>query len=415
MLLLESFVHRHTLAEIISRWMVDRPQPGDVKLLKQIVNFNVYATRFWLDSLASSLLGEVNGTTPAGRAIVQKAGIKDYAVDHLSHTNPRIEEMCARFQRFPEDFYRETPVDGIIYIDNNKESQPLVGISRIKRFGRIAEKGSRRIVDFMLSRIRSNADVLAEERARSLGIPREQLLTPFVEQKAEFAHAERRLVKSIKRGTIQRELPLLGIPDIAGLKVIYEGEIDRFLAEILPRLPVRVLEVEQHTGNYRATNIRLTYEVPRELLMARPPKGHYLDVLAFRGFDVDAVGREYSEFLEGAESEVHLELIVSDFEQFLESEIGRSLHEERVIAQRANRDYSSFLAANIRYLMEYVLTLCRSPQTVELAELPIKLWVKYMRDTIDQALMRLYVEDALYFDRIESPTDRTMAISRERD
>ena len=401
MLLLESFVHRHALAEIISRWMVDRPQPGDVRLLKQIVNFNVYATRFWLDSLASSLLREVNGTTPAGRAIAQKAGLKDYAVDHLSYTSPRIEEMCARFKRFPEDFYRETPVDGTIYIDQKAGNQPLVGISRIKRFRRIAEKGSRRIVDFVLSQIRANANFLAEQRARDLGIPREQLQTPFVEQEAEFAHAERRVIKSIKRGTIHGELPLLGIPDIAGIKIIYEGEMDRLLTEILPRLPVRVLEVEQHTGNYRASNVRLSHELPRDLLAARPPRGHYLDVLAFRGFDTDTVAREYSEFLEGAENEVHLELIVSDFEQFLESEIGRSIHEERVIAQRANRDYNSFFATNIRYLMELVLTLCRSPQTSELEELPIKLWVKYMRDTIDQILTRLYVEDALFFDRVE--------------
>ena len=400
MLLLESFIHRHVLAEILSRWMVDKPHPGDVMLLKQIVNFNVYATRFWLDRLATTLIHELDGAAPRRRAIVQKAGLKDYAVEHLSYTNARIEEMCGKYRRFPEDFYRETPVDGIIYFNGEEENLPLVGCSRIKRFRRIAEKGSRRIVDFMLTRIRSNADILAEERAHNLGVPKNQLHTPNGEQGAEFARAERRVVSSIKKGTIQGELPLLAIPDIAGIKIIFDGEVDRLLSDVLPRLPVRVLEVEQHTGHYQATNIRLAYDLPRDLLAARSPRGHYLNVLAYRGFDADEVASQYAKFLETAENEVQVELIVSDFEQFLESEIGRCLHEERVLTQRASHEYNGSLATNVRYLMDYIFTLCRSPRAEELHQLPIKLWVKYMRDTIDQVLLRLFVEDAVFFDSI---------------
>jgi len=42
MLNLESFVHRDDLVDIISRWMVNRPQAGDVARLKVILNFNYY-------------------------------------------------------------------------------------------------------------------------------------------------------------------------------------------------------------------------------------------------------------------------------------------------------------------------------------------------------------------------------------
>ena len=405
MLLLESFVHRQTLAEIIARWMVDRPQPGDVELLKRIVNFNMYATRIWLDQLGTRLLNGVHGSKPTRWSIISKAGLKDYAVEHLTYTNPRIDQMCAKYRRFPEDFYREAPIDGNIYVDAARDGL-LLGSSRIKRFRRIAEKGSRRIVDYMLKHIRANADVLAAERARGLGIPKDLLLTNPSEQAEEFAHAERRVIKSIKRGTIHTELPQLAIPDIAGIKVIAENEaLHRLLDKVVPELDGQVVEVERHSGLYQAVNVRLVIPLPRKLLEARPPNGHYRKVLAFRGFDLAKLDTQYAEFLEQAEDTVGVEIIVANFEQFLESEIGRSIHEERVLAQRANREYNGFLGTNVRYLMEFILALCRAPKTTELDEVPIKLWVKYMPDTIEQVLFRLNLDDAVYFDTIPEPPD----------
>jgi hypothetical protein len=123
--------------------------------------------------------------------------------------------------------------------------------------------------------------------------------------------------------------------------------------------------------------------IPREFLAAHPPQGEYLRVLANRGFDADQVATQYGEFLEKAEDHVLLEIIASNFQEFLESEIGRSMHEERILAQRSNFEYKSHLATNIRYLMDYMLALCLAPGQDGLMEVPIKLWVRYMPDTMD--------------------------------
>jgi hypothetical protein len=389
MLYLESFVHRVRLAEIVSRWMVNQPKPADVAQLKTFVNFNSYVARIWVDLLARDVLAGLYGKEPQSFVTKTKGQLKDFVVEHLNYTNPRIEEMVAKYRRFPEDFYRETPFDGRVYY-NTEGGQPVfVGSTRIKRFRRIAEKGARRIVDFMFERIRANADLLAEERAKRLGISKAQLITPPQEMEDEFRHAERRLIKSIKQGTIQSELPILSIPDVVGIKLITEkDQFDRLLALLKASPSCRLLEQEHHSGNYNAVNLRLAHMIPRELLAARPPSGGSLRVLAGRGFDPARVGAQYAEFLAGCEDHVLLEIIVCTYQEFLESEIGRSMHEDRVVSQRAH--YRAHLATNVRYLMDYMLLLCLSPGGDGLQDVPIKLWVKYMPDTIDKMIRGLF-------------------------
>jgi hypothetical protein len=391
MLYLESFVHRVRLAEIVSRWMVNQPKPSDVQHLKIIVNFNSYIARIWVDVLARDILRGLYGKDPFSFVAKTKGQLKDFVATHLSYTNPRIEEMVARYRRFPEDFYRETPFDGRVYYNLEAGEPIFVGTTRIKRFRRIAEKGSRRIVDFMFQRIRANADLLAEERARKLGIPKAQLITSPEEMIDEFRHAERRLVKSIKQGTIQSELPILSIPDVVGIKLICEDDqYDRLLSVLAGSSSCRLLEQEQHSGNYNAINLRLAHMIPRALLAARPPSGESLRVLASRGFDPDKVAGQYAEFLDTAEDHVLLEIIVSTYQNFLESEIGRSMHEERVLAQRANNEYRSSISQNVRYLMDYMLALCLASGQDQVMEVPIKLWVKYMPDTMDRITRGLF-------------------------
>ena len=406
MLLLESFVHRVPLSEILSRWMIGRPEKGDVMRLKEIVNFNSYIARLWLDWFARDTLRAFQGVEPTRFTVRTKGQLKDFVVAHPRYTSPRIEEMLQRYRRYPEDYYRDTPIDGALYVNPVGDGFAFVGSSRIKRFRRIAEKGSRRIIDFMLTRIRANADVLAEERARSLGIPKEQLFTPKEMMVEEFNHAERRVLKSIRQGTIQAELPALGIPDVAGVKMIVEGDEYARFFEMLRAMPgLRILEEERHTGNYKGVNLRLACALPKARLLAEPPHEEYLRVLTYRGFDARKVQRQYREFVETGEDEVRLEMIVVDFQEFLESEIGRCMHEDRVQTQRSHHEYNGHLATNVRYLMEFILSLCRAPACADFDEVPIKLWVKYMPDTIERVVRNLYVPQEFYFDTAGIPAD----------
>jgi hypothetical protein len=391
MLYLESFIHRVHFAEIVSRWMVNQPQPSDVRQLKTIVNFNSYIARIWVDHLARRLLRGLYGKEPSSFAAKTKGQLKDFVVEHPLYTNARIEQMFARYRLFPEDFYRQTPFDGRVYF-NMESGHPLfVGSTRIKRNRRIAEKGSRRIVDFMFERIREHADDLATERAQRLGITKEQLITPPEEMVEEFRHAERRLIKSIKLRTIQSELPILSIPDVLGVKLIAEQDQFLRLVDVLQEDPAcTLLEQEDHSGNYNATNIRVAYMLPMDLLASTPPAGRSLKIMLRRGFNRSEVDTLYQDFLKRAEEHVLLEIIVANFEEFLESEIGRSMHEERVLAQRSNPDYRSPLATSIRYLMDYILSLCLASGIDDPVEVPIKLWVKYMPETIDRLIRDIY-------------------------
>jgi len=94
---------------------------------------------------------------------------------------------------------------------------------------------------------------------------------------------------------------------------------------------------------------------------------------------------------------VMLEIIVSTFEEYLESEIGRSMHEERVRSQRSHPEYNGHLATNTRYFMQYLLGLCRGAGMPEITNVPIKLWARYMPETIELLIRRLCLPDRLFF------------------
>ncbi len=403
MLYLESFLHRVSFAEIVSRWIVNQPNAQDVFALKKIVNFNSYISRIWVDRLFRDIVIGLRGSEPESRAVQYKADLKDMVTAHPHFHNSRIDEMISRYHRFPEDYYRETPVDGRLYYEGQIDDPQFLGSTRIKRYRRIAEKGSRRIVEFMFDRIKQNAEDLADERARSQGVSRAELQTPYSKMVEEFEHAERRLIKSIKQGTIHAEFPILSIPDVVGVKIIAERDERARLVEIVKSRPdCKLLETEEHTGLYNAVNLRLAYHIPKDKLLEHPPSGPYLEVLQYRGFDVAEVRREYEEFISTSEDHVIVEVIASGFEDFLESEIGRAMHEERLIRQRAQTEYNGHLSTNVRYLMNYILSMCRAPGPESLEEVPVKLWVRYVPDTIEEFIRELYISNGYYFDNLEN-------------
>jgi hypothetical protein len=53
--------------------------------------------------------------------------------------------------------------------------------------------------------------------------------------------------------------------------------------------------------------------------------------------------------------------------------------------------------------MNYILWLCRAPSMDDVSEVPIKLWVKYMPDTIEYLQRRLIVSDDFFFDTVLEP------------
>jgi len=180
------------------------------------------------------------------------------------------------------------------------------------------------------------------------------------------------------------------INDVAGIKVILEDAEQERLQEVLQRHGrCEIIEEERYEGNYRATNLLIRYRPPREELLAEPLSEEVLAVLKRRGMMAPQANAAFAEFVLTAEEAVRLEIIVSSYQDTLESEVGRCMHEDRIIAQRHRQPYRSFLAKNIEYLMEYLFTLPAS-SVLKLPELPIKLWNRYLADYFDSVLKELF-------------------------
>jgi hypothetical protein len=94
-------------------------------------------------------------------------------------------------------------------------------------------------------------------------------------------------------------------------------------------------------------------------------------------------------FFDGAEPTLRFELILSTFPAMIESEMGISIHEERIMAQRENKTYKGYIPMNVEFLIEYLLAVGLSP-TTHIERLPIKLWGRYLPDTISYHIRQLY-------------------------
>jgi hypothetical protein len=102
--------------------------------------------------------------------------------------------------------------------------------------------------------------------------------------------------------------------------------------------------------------------------------------------------------LDKADPRISVELILSTFPDFVESELGMSIHEERIVAQRNHKMYKGYIPMNVEFLIEYLLAAGLSPQT-HIERLPVKLWGRYLPDTVSYHIRQLYGQpehDALY-------------------
>jgi hypothetical protein len=174
---INSFIHRKVLDDIIRRWMYGESRPADADLITRLVHFNhVYVSRY-LAHFSGLIFRGLHRKDLSFRTVQRKGDLKDALVLDPPCHNERIDELILEYHKNPGRFYRETPFHGTLYFCNPNGGTKYVGSIRIKRVRRLAEKSARRIIDRIFVTIQRHADVLADERARRLGIPRETLLT----------------------------------------------------------------------------------------------------------------------------------------------------------------------------------------------------------------------------------------------
>lgn len=397
MLDLTGYIHRAELQDIMTRWLLGRFEPADCPRLKDIVNFNGYLVTRYLNEACLRLFSWLAVDGVSRVPVQQKGDLKDFIVKNPPYGSRRIDEMLSHYARYPQDYYRRAPFIGVLYYSGTLDAPRYLGHSRIKRARRLSEKGARRIVDFIFAHIKNQADILAEERAARLGISKPQLITDPQTQLEEFVHAERRVLKSIRLGTLPQApgaTTILPINDVAGVKVILENDRTHLLGEfIAANRDLAIVETEEHSGAYNATNLIVEITLDKEQL-ALPPPPEVKEVLFGRGVEAQGIDERYHEFVYGGEDTARFEVIVSNYGDLLESELGRCMHEDRILAQRSIQDYRSSLAFNVRYLIEYLFLFTMSPAR-SVSEIPFVLWEHNMPDTFDEAVKRLWHQSYL--------------------
>jgi hypothetical protein len=393
MILLTSLLHRENLKDIILRWMSNNLLEEDCEAVKRIVNFNVHILNLYLDHFCNDLFNFLSGGETWTFEVTSKGQLKDFILDVAPYNNQRLGYIRTRYRKYPEDFYRSLPFRGQIYCSGSKEHPVYLGHSRIKRFRRVAEKASRRMVNMIFDQIKKNADALAAERASQLGIPKEQLITPVEKQREEFAHAERRFLKQLKKGMFNPDEEMVNsarIHDVAGVKAIIEDVRIPVLEKFFHDMPgYSIAEKEKHFGNYDDVNYIIGVKLDKKELINKAPDNRVVDVLSARGMDRGTIIDDYKTFVETAEDHVYLELIASNYPEMIESEFGRSMHEERILAQREQTGYRSSIARNVRYITEYLFLFAISGKK-SIHQLPVRLWEKTMPDTYDHAIRELW-------------------------
>jgi hypothetical protein len=177
---------------------------------------------------------------------------------------------------------------------------------------------------------------------------------------------------------------------VAGIKIILEdAEYPSFLERLGNQPGCEVVEEEPHRGDYNAINLLVKHTPEKGAVLEHPLSDAALRLVEKRGMDPERANRGFMEFVQAGEDHVHIEVIVSTYQEMLESEIGRCMHEDRIIQQRMAQDYRGHLAKNIEYLMVYLFNCAVSPQT-EIGELPIKLWNRYLPDTFDDLIRSMF-------------------------
>jgi hypothetical protein len=382
-----SFVHREELFDIAERWLCNRLEPTDGLRLTQIFICDGFVLGETLGAFARLLLSTICDKPFLASPILFKGDLAGSLCKHAGIKTPRVEELFRQYRANRDFFYVEAPINGIVCTD---EEGCLLAIYRIKRPRRIAEKANRYIANWIFRMVQSRAQQMAEERARKLSIPLSYLLTPEEEMAREFTFAEEAIAQTFKEGVARLDRSALTINDVGGIKIVGDEETLQRVEELLKKHPtVNIIEEKQYQGAYRARNMILDIPWDRETICRT-----YLEAQAWkrylsRGIAEDELRKGIDPFLHNVAPRIRFELILSTFPDLVESELGMSIHEERIVAQRDHKVYKGYIPMNVEFLIEYLFCVGLSPKTM-IDRLPVKLWGRYLPDTIGYHIRQLY-------------------------
>lgn len=384
---LTSFIHREELFRMTERWLYDQLHPEDAERLTKILICDGFVLGETLHDLSRLLLDALNLGSFETRRVHWKGELREAMCKSFPGTNGRMQELSELYFGNPDFFYVETPVNGFACLATDGR---LLATYRIKRPRRIAEKANRYIANWIFAKVQDRARRMAEKRAEKLGIRLESLLTPEKDMALEFIVAEENISRGFRDAAIPLDKQALTINDIGGIKIIIDEVQQVQLEEMLSRhSSIRVVEKEEHQGAYHAKNFVLEVLWDPEQVCRRYRESEAWKKYVNRGIEPNELERGLEPWFENADPTIRVEMILSTFPNMVESELGISIHEERIASQRDHKVYKGYVPMNVEFLIEYLFAVGLSPK-INIERLPIKLWGRYLPDSISYHIRQLY-------------------------
>lgn len=377
---ISAFLHRDALFEITGRWLSGRMAPDDPLTLTRIINYDGFAARETLLAFVPALLGQLGESDYSVRAIHRKKDLKDWICKGRNHASPRIETLCAAYRRMPEFYFVGSPMAGRLF---HAPGGRIICFSRLKRVRRIAEKASRYVAQHVFQDVEKEARTLMKarghRRAATAGTPPEIL-----------TEAERKVMLAVKEKGLHLPVRAMTLKDVLGMKIIDTGFGEAGIENTVDRMDSAVIvEKEIHRGAYNAVHYVIELKADFDALLAAFKKWANPSILVRRGLPVENVCADFNDFIRTGVDTVQVDLILTTFDELVESEIGRSMHEIRIFRQRQQQAIYGNIPVNIEYILEYMLAVGLSPK-VHLDDIPMKIWGRYLPDTLSHLIRELY-------------------------
>jgi hypothetical protein len=377
--------HRDRLFDVATRWLADRLEPSDGRVVTEIFAFERAITAPTVRRFVADLCRTCHRGDLYMERITSKDDVRAAIVAAASHPSTRVAELIDWYRQLPEEFFPRTPVRmSLVTLRNGM----LTAIVRRKRIRRIADKVSRRIAEQLTGETAAIARALASSRPRPKGGADRDIAPPSTPAAVGGA-AERLVADRIRSGRITLDPEKNRVDDVIGVKVIgTPNELERIEASLDNLEYTFASQREVKAGSYEGVHYLVDLELPPNEVILANMAGIDWSFAAHRGLQIESLDESFRAYVESCHRTFRVELILTTFDDLVESEFGVSIHEKRILDQRDLAEEFGRIARNASSIIEYMLRLATSPK-IDIDFIPIKIWGRYIRDTLNYAIAEL--------------------------
>ena len=376
---LSGLTHRDRLFDVGARWLADRLEPSDGRVVTEIFAFERAITAPVVRRFVGDLCRVRQPRDLYMERISSKDEFREAIAAAAAHPTSRVAELIDWYRQLPEEFFPRTPVRmSLVTLRNGK----LAAIVRRKRIRRIADKVSRRVADQLTGEVDAVAHALAASRPQHGTATISNGDSPTGALAGVRGAAERLVADRLRSGRITLDPNKQRVDDVIGVKLICTAaELEAIEASIDNLEYTWAFHREVHAGAYVGIHYVVDLELPSNEVILKNMEGIDWSFAAGRGLHEENLEPSFRSYIETCRRTFRVELILTTFEDLVESEFGVGIHEQRILDQRDLANDFGRIAQNASSIIEYMLRLATSP-TVEIEELPIKIWGRYIRDTV---------------------------------